>query len=398
MPDEPITTPSEGGDSPAPAAAPAVEPKGTPAPERPQTKATVQNRPQRSSDAFDAILEETKAELAVKDEPAPKADEPDDEDADEDEDDKSAPPKKDEPKKDDEPEGDEPKGDAPDDGEPADEKTVAEQILELMKNPEMLERALRQAGVDTIQELPFVKDIVGRSTQSAIDAAKAAAAKEAFEEKQVNQVLEKGRKAATEVVDLVEKLSKDLEDGAEDFKVPTTEYLVEKFNEYADGAVHAYHNKNFGEIAETVYNYPEMKGLPEEQQAFLASFAGKPPAQWLEAHLEVQRQNLWAMAQNDVRLKAEQIIEDRTKSLEEAHRLDIAKLNEKHEKAIVKAVDKAKAETRAEQLAEIASKGAPPRVPNKDNRPAVDEDEITGTSFEDIFASVKRSMEKSRGV
>lgn len=395
-----------------PAVAPAVESKGPPAPPAPEGKAPVEDRPVRSSDSFDAIFEETQKELEEKENPTPevKAEEDDDEtpEAEKDEEDKpddsdEKEEEKDEDSKDDdedEAEGDKkPEAEAEEEVDAA-EKTVAEQILELMKNPELLESALRQAGVETIQELPFVKDLVGRSTQSALDQAKAALAKEQFEAQQVTSVLENGRKAAAEVIDIIEKLQKDIDEGAEEFKIPESQFLIDKFNDYADGAVHAYHNKNFGEISETVYSYPEMSGLSTEQQEYLASFNGKPPAEWLDAHLQIQRQNLWNMAQNDVAQKAEQLVADRTKALEEAHKLDLTKLTEKHERTLAKSVEKAKSETRAEVLAEFATKGAPPRVPNKDANPVIDDDDIdTGDgSMEAIWQGVKRAQERSAGV
>lgn len=395
MPEDVVEAP-QGGDTPAPA--PDVtpsEPAATPEPAK----------------DFESIAAETKRELeavggstppaAKKEEDKPADNKPAEPAADDDE--------ETEDKKDDEPGGDKPAEEEP--AEPEGEKTVAEQVLELMKNPEMLERALREAGVETIQDLPFVKDFVGRQTQAALDKQKAAQAKEVFEKQAVDAVLERGRAAAGEVVSAIEKLAQDIEDGAEEFKVPETEYLVQKFNEYADGAVHAYHNKNFGAIAEGIYEYPEMKGINpaeatwtdgEGQTHTLAEANGQPPAVWMDAHLQVARQNLWNMAQNAVAQRAEQIIEDRTKALEEAHKLDIQKLTETHEKALAKAqkesekaMAKAKEDTRAEVLAEFASKGSPPRVPSRDSSHTIDEDEISGSSIEEIWASAKKSLEKS---
>jgi hypothetical protein len=395
MAEETVDTSPPVDESPAPEAAPAIDSKVNPAPAAPTSKATVQNRPQRSSDAFDSIFEETKEELEKEDAPAP-ADVDDDDEEDEDDKPSTAPAKAKDADEDEDEDG-EPKEDAP--AEDSKELSVSEQILELLKNPDMLETALRQAGVETIQELPFFKDLVGRTTQSAVDSAKAAADKERFEETQINQVLEKGRVAATEVVNMVEKLRADLEEGAEEWQVPTSEYLVDQFNAYADGAVHAYHNKNFGEIVEVVYDYPEMKNLSDEQKTYLNQFAGKPPAKWLEAQYDVGRQNLWTMAQNDVRQQAEQVIADRTKVLEEAHKLDIQKLTDKHERQLAKATAKASDNARAEALADMAKNGTPPRTPSKGTpRTVVDDSDSGDDSFEGAWASAKRSLEKSGSV
>lgn len=357
-----------------------------------------------ASEAFDAIAAEAKEELAERekedsaiDEAAKKAaaaaTASDDDDDEEDEDEPKVPAAKAE---DDEDEDDEDKpaeADKPADEE-APEATVAEQILELMRNPELLEKALRQAGVETIQELPFVKDIVGRAQQSTADQTKNEIARNLWEAKNIEGVMVEGRKAQKTLADAVEKLAKDLEDGAEDFDVPTPELINEAFEKFGKGAMQAYHNAHFSQITNKVYQYPEYQSLSQEQQDTLSQMDGAAPADWVEAHLEIGRENLWKMAQEDVAVQAKQYVEDQTAILTAAHKAEVEKLQAKFEKKLEKAIAKTAEETQAAALANFATKGTPPKTPKKDTSPVVDDEDIDYSSFEAIAASVKRTLER----
>lgn len=353
-----------------------------------------------AGEAFDAIAAEAKEELAERekedtalDEAAKKAsadatasDEDDDAD-DDDADDADKPAAK----------ADDADADADADKPPVEdepEKSVAEQILELMRNPEMLEAALRQAGVETIQELPFVKDIVGRERQSVADQTRNDLAREAWEAKNIEGVMVEGRTAQKTLVEAIDKLAKDLEDGIEDLDVPTGELINEAFEKFGKGAMQAYHNAHFSQITNRVYQYPEYQNLSAEQEDTLAKMDGAAPADWVDEHLKIGRENLWRMAQEDVAVQAKQYVEDQTKILIEAHKSEVEKLQARFDKKLEKAITKTAEETRAASLADFATKGTPPKTPKKDSSPTVDDEEIDYSSFEAIAASVKRGLER----
>lgn len=327
-----------------------------------------------------------------------------------------------EPKEDDKPaegeepeEGDEPKSDdEPDKGEdvieakegaevptgedaPAAEKTVAESVLELLRDKDTLDAAIRQAGVDTINDLPLVKELLGRERQSAEDRVKSELAKQAWTQQQVTEVQAKGQKAADELFASIEKLQEEIandEDGTAELHVPTKDFMAERMKEYADGQVNAYHNSTWGELADLIYSLPELTNSTPEVKAELAKFQGAPPRVWLQAHLEASRQNLWNMAQAQLVEGAKSAIADERKTIEAAHKLELEKLTAKQAKEIAKAVEEAKKEARATALAELGSK-APPRTPSKETQHVESGDEITGNDIASIWRSAKAAAEKS---
>jgi hypothetical protein len=386
MPDTPVEAAPV-----APVAQPLVDDNPVPNP-TPRANVPAKN----AGEAFDAIAAEAKEEIAERekedsaiDEAAKKAaadatasDEEDDAD-DEEEDDKAEEEEEEDDKAED--------ADKPEVQEEA-EKSVAEQILELMRNPETLEAALRQAGVETIQELPFVKDIVGRAQQSTADQTKNEIAKAEWEAKNIEGVMVEGRAAQKSIADAVEKLAKDLEEGLEDFDVPSTDLINEAFEKFGKGAMQAYHNAHFSQITNKVYQYPEYQSLSQEQRDTLSKMDGAAPADWVEAHLEVGRENLWKMAQEDVAAQAKQYVEDQTKILVEAHKAEVEKLQTKFDKKLERAIAKTAEETQAAALANFATKGSPPKTPKKDSTPNVDDEEVDYTSFESIAESVKKSL------
>ena len=287
--------------------------------------------------------------------------------------------------------------DTPTEGEEP-EKTVAEQVLELMKDKKTLQAALESANVEDIMELPIVKELLGRERQSAADTTKAEIQRQQFEDTQVNARLEQGRKTIDDFVSEMEALAKAIEedeDGTAELVVPTPDTIRENFKKVADASVEAYHAQTFADIAEVIYALPELNAAPDELKAELAKFAGRPPQEWLGAHLEAARQTLWNIAQNQVAANAEKRIEDQKTLLEAAHKAEIEKLVAKHEKALAKAVEEAKKNARAEAIADAASGKLPPKSPKKTPESNIDEDEITGSTVGDIFKQVKRQMEKS---
>lgn len=359
--------------------------------------------PRNASEAFDAIAAEAKAELEARDKVETPVDEDEDEkpsDTDEDEEEEADEDEKPDTSTDDDEsdeEDEEKPSDSVDDDEEAEETDSTQQILELLRNPETLEAALRQAGVETIQELPIVKDIIGRERQSVADQTKNDFARAEWEARNIEGVMTEGRAAQNTLIETIEKLSKDLEEGAEDFDVPTGELITEAFEKFGKGAMQAYHNAHFSAITDRVYQYPEYQNLSPQQQADLAAFDGAPPADWLDKHLEIGRENLWRMAQEDVSNQARQYVADQTRILTEAHKAEVEKLQTKHEKRLEKAIAKATEETRAAALAEFATKGTAPKTPKKEGAVSVDDEEVDYTSFETIAASVKRSLERTSG-
>jgi len=401
MPDEAVV---EGAPAPAETETPDA-PISIPEVASPTPRANVP--PKNASEAFDAIANEAKEEIAERekedasiDAAVKKAAAAKDEDAEDDED-EPTPAKADDDEDDEDEDETETKDDADEDadktaeGEETPEQSVAEQILELMKNPETLEAALRQAGVDTIQELPFVKDLLGRERQSAADQTANEIARAEWEAKNIEGVMTEGRKAQKSVVDLMEKLTEDINNEVEELDIPSAELINEAFESFGKGAMQAYHNAHFGAITDKVYQYPEYQNLSQEQRDTLAQKDGAPPADWVEAHLEIGRANLWQMAQEDVASQARQYVEDQNKILTEAHKLEIEKLQTKFDKKLERAIAKATEETRAAALADFATKGTAPKVPQKDSAPSVDDEEVDYSSFESIAESVKRSLARS---
>jgi len=281
------------------------------------------------------------------------------------------------------------------------EKTVAEQVLELMKDKKTLAAALDQAGVEDIMELPLVKELLGRERQSAIDTTRAELQRQAFEDTEVTSRLERGRKSVDEFVTEMESLLKayeEDEDGTAELAFPTAENIRGRFKEVADATVEAYHAQTFADIAEVINALPELAAATPEMRNELAKFAGRPPQEWLGAHLEVARQSLWNIAQNQVAAAAEKRIEDQKTVLEAAHKLEVEKLTEKHERVLAKAVEKARTNARQEAIADAASGKLPPRAPKKEAATEIDEGEITGKSIGDIFKQLKSQAEKSGAI
>lgn len=278
--------------------------------------------------------------------------------------------------------------------ETSEEKEVSD-ALHILTNPELLEAALRQAGVETIQELPLIKDLLGRVEQSTRDRVLAEIARAEYERNNIEAVIERGRKAADEVIALLDQAAKELEEGAEEVRLPDRELLRQKFDEYASGAVQAYHNKHFGEIAERLFRYPEIQVSDEEQQQALQSAAAREPSEWLETVYTIARENLWRMAQQDVLERATAMIDDQKKLLEASHQEEIKKLNERHERELKKAIEKAKEEARAEAFAQLAEKAPPKETPRDIRSSGTEEEEDYGETIEEIWQNVKRSMERS---
>lgn len=394
MPDDVVVndpTPAPVTPEPTPVdAAPVPEPR-----QRPNTS------PTNSGEAFDNTVAEAKAEIEAqeraKEEAAKKAAEPVvEEEEEEEEEAKTKEPVKKEPEEEEEEEED---ADKPKEAAPEEDKTTdADRVLALLKNPELLQRALEQAGVASALELPFIKDVLGRNSQSVADQIKNEVDRQQWEAANIQGVMVEGRRAQNEAIDVMVKLAKDFEEGVEDVVIPDAKWLEERFNKYADGAVHAYHNQNFAAITERVYKWPEYQNLTNAEKAELASVDGQPPAEWIDKHLEVGRNKLWQMAQRDVADKAQKYVENEVKLATEAHKVELEKVNAKWEKKLDKAISKAVEEARASQLVEQATKGSPPKTPKKvDVAVTVDDDEVDYSSFETIAASVKRQLEKGAG-
>jgi hypothetical protein len=288
-----------------------------------------------------------------------------------------------------------------DEGDTAVEPTVAEQVVELLKDKKTLQAALEEADVSDIMDLPLVKELLGRERQSAIDTTKAELQRQQFEDTQVNSRLERGQHTIDEFVGEMENLLKayeEDEDGTAELAFPTPEAIRQRFNDVRMASVEAYHNQTFADIAEVINALPELASISPEAKQELAQYAGKPPQEWLGAHLEAARSNLWNIAQQQVSDNAEKRIEDQRTLLTAAHKLEIDKLTEKHERVLTKAVEKATSNARAEAIADAASGKLPPRAPKKEAAADIDEGEVTGKSIGDIFKQLKSQAEKSGAI
>lgn len=280
------------------------------------------------------------------------------------------------------------------------EKTAAEEVLELLGNKELLDTALRKAGVDTINELPAVKELLGRERQSTEDRVKAELAKAQWQQQAVKDVAAKGQQAAQDVYDQLDALAKEIADdvdGTAELHVPNKEFIAAKMQEFSEARVNAYHNETWGALADMIYGLPELNAAPAELKAELAKFAGRPPNEWLGAHLEAARQTLWSMAQGQVAEAAKKAIADDKLTLETAHKVEVEKLTKKAEKTQKDAVEEARKTARAEAFAEF-SKGGPPKLPTKEGASTETAEEITGNTIADIFRSARAQAEKTGAV
>jgi len=282
------------------------------------------------------------------------------------------------------------------------ELNAAQELLQLMKDPELLEAALRQAGVETIQELPLFKEIIGRERQSASDTTRYELERAAQEEALVRDIIIKGDATAKDFVEQMDKLSKDIENALANpelevqLEIPDAATIKKVFEDYANSRLTAWHNQNFLPLSEFLYTLPELQVMDDTQRKFLQEANGLPPTDWLNAHLQVARNNLWTMAQNAVAEQAKETLTNERKVIEAAHKIELEKITKKHERTLKEEHDKTVEATRAEVMAEFASKGTPPKLPPKDNiEPSINDDEITGSNIEEIFESVNR-REKRR--
>jgi hypothetical protein len=285
--------------------------------------------------------------------------------------------------------------------EPASEETSEQQavddLIQLLTNPDLLEVAIRQAGVDKISELPSVKDLIGRVEQSTRDRLLNEISRAEYERQNVERFLDEARKGPEELAEMLDKAAKAIEEGESEIALPDKETILKKFQDYADAVVHAYHNQQFGNISELLFSYPELQAMTDEQRQYLGQVAGADPSTWMNTVYEIARNNLWMMAQMDVAERAQQAIEDQRKLLEAAHKEEVKKLTERYEREMKKAIEKAKEEARAEAFAELASK-APPRETPKESSPASGEEEDWGSSIEEIWHTAKQRLSRGASV
>jgi len=271
---------------------------------------------------------------------------------------------------------------------------------------DVLNAALEAAGVDKISELPAVKALVGRIRQSAIDSTKAEIAKAQQEAAQLADVTAEGKAAKSKVINEINKLATDIENGIESVEeglvIPTEESIAEAFEEYAGSAVGEYHTKAWNVLSESIYSLPEMGGVVPEgvrtqppaftaaQSALLEAVKQADPATWMAAHLAVERDVLWSWAQAEAEANEGATYANEKIVLQAAHQKELKALTKQHEEAI----KGAREEARLEALADQSSGKLPPKTPNstrpRTNETDPDDDGIPkGASIGEIRRIVK---------
>lgn len=282
-------------------------------------------------------------------------------------------------------------------------KIALDKLLSSFDDPAVLNAALERAGVDKIAELPAVKALVGRQVQGARDSTKAEILKAQATAAQLADVTAEGRAAKGKLIAALDQLASDIEEGKDEgLTIPTAEAIGEAFEEYAGSAVGEYHTKAWNVLSDQIYSTPEMGGpVPEgvktqppaftpEQMELLNAVKGANPSVWLQAHIAVQRDQLWRWAQAEAAADGQGSFENDKILLQSAHAKEIKEL----EKARADAVKTARDEARAEALADIATGKLPPKTP-KSATPATlgkdgDDDGIpAGASMSEIRRIVK---------
>lgn len=286
-------------------------------------------------------------------------------------------------------------------------KADLDALLESYEDPAVLNAAIEKAGVEKVSELPAVKALIGRITQSVRDQTTAAIEKAQRDAAQLAEVTETGKQAKAKLVSALDKLATDIEAGEEDLAIPAADAIAEAFEEYAGSAVGEYHTKAWNVLSDAVYSLPEMGGavpegvktqppaFTEEQKNLLEAVKGAPPDVWLGAHLAVERDVLWAWAQQEAAASGAQTFENEKVVLQAAHAKEVKTLTKTHEEAI----RAAREEARAEALAERANGKQPPRTPtgakprNTADEASLDDAIPAGASIAEIRRIVKAKTE-----
>lgn len=273
--------------------------------------------------------------------------------------------------------GDDPaKGDEPDPAavEAATAKAELDKLLETYDDPAVLNAALAKAGVDKIAELPAVKEIIGRITQSVRDTTRAEIERAAREAARIADATKEGKEAKGKLLGIVKKAAEDLDSGDPEATIvlPTEEAVEKAFEDYAAAATNELAEKVSVVMSNTLYSLPEFGGeLPEDydgppppalneaQQNLLNAVANSDPQTWLAAHLTVQRDVVWEWAQAQKNADADARHEASLTQVQAAHRKEIERLTKTHEKAI----EDAKEEARAAAIADGAAGRLPPKTP-----------------------------------
>ena len=255
-------------------------------------------------------------------------------------------------------------------------KQELDDLLATYDDPAVLDAALKKAGVAKVSELPAVKEIIGRISQSVRDQTLAEAARSAREAAQIADATREGKAAKGKLTAALKAASEALEsdDPEAVIELPTDEAVEKAFEDYADAAVGEYHTRAWNALSETVYSLPEFGGtmpddyagppvpaLTDEQKNLLASVKGESAQAWLAAHLMVQRDVLWewATAHNNADLVKQH--ETEKVQLQAAHKNEVTKLTRAHEKAL----NDAREEARAEALADVSAGRVTPKLPGK---------------------------------
>lgn len=255
-------------------------------------------------------------------------------------------------------------------------KQELDDLLATYDDPEVLNAALKKAGVTKVSELPAVKEIIGRVSQSVRDQTLAEAARSAREAAQIADATREGKAAKSKLTAALKAASEALEsdDPEAVIELPTDEAVEKAFEDYADSAVGEYHTRAWNALSETIYSLPEFGGdmpddyagppvpaLNDQQKALLASVKGESAQAWLAAHLMVQRDVLWDWAQ--AHSNADLVTQHETEKvqLQAAHKNEITKLTRAHEKAL----NDAREEARAEALADVSAGRVTPKTPGK---------------------------------
>jgi len=255
-------------------------------------------------------------------------------------------------------------------------KQELDDLLETYNDPTVLNAALERAGVEKLAELPAVKSLIGRISQSVRDATKAEIEKAAREASQIADATKEGKAAKDTLVQALKAANDALEsdDPNAIVELPTDEAVDDAFKNYADAAVGEYHTRAWNVLSDTIYSLPELGGaLPEgydgppvpamttEQKNLLASVRNADPSTWLAAHLTVQRDVEWLWAQEHGKVDAKAEFEAEKLQIQAAHTNEMKRLTKTHDKAI----SDAKEEARAEAIADAASGKLGVKLPNK---------------------------------
>ena len=292
-------------------------------------------------------------------------------------------------------------------------KQELDDLLATYDDPEVLNAALKKAGVTKVSELPAVKEIIGRVSQSVRDQTLAEAARSAREAAQIADATREGKAAKSKLTAALKAASEALEsdDPEAVIELPTDEAVEKAFEDYADAAVGEYHTRAWNVLSETVYSLPEFGGsmpddyagppvpaLNEEQKNLLAAVKGGSAAEWLTAHLMVQRDVLWDWAQAHGNADLVSKHETEKVQLQAAHKNEITRLTRAHEKALSDAREEARAEAIADVGAGRVTPKSPSKTPSTTERDADENKPKRGAGIREVHAwAAEQEKSKQQG-